>query len=254
MTNEQKGLTRHRSPAYPALSLRSSVAKAGVIHETHRRAVAAEDVVKRAMGYDTATSHGTRAISALIQYGLIEPVGAGGARRLKLSDSFLNILLRGDGDPERARLLREAALRPTVYREMFARWGGTLPADGEISNFLLFERRFNPHVVAQLVRDFRDTHAFAGLDASPPALAAGRAAEPAGPSVRPGAGRSDAAPEGDAAGPSAPPDATEAAVPYRMPLRDGREAVVLLPRDVRIPEIDVVIRFLALMKEALSEQ
>ena len=114
MASTTKETSRHRSPAYPAFNLKTAIEKAVLVYEAHRRIGVEPDTLKRTMGYEVTTSHSMRAISALVQFGLLEEEGNAAARKLKLSELGLNIVLRKETDLDRVGLLRKAAMKPVT--------------------------------------------------------------------------------------------------------------------------------------------
>ncbi len=246
---------RHRSPTYPAFSLKSALGRATLIYKAHRQFAAAVDDIKRSMEYALNTSHGMRAISALIQYGLLEEEGVAASRRLKLSEACLKILLRREDDPARLEVIRQAALKPAVFRLMADRWRGELPTDATISSYLLFERNFNPQVVPNLVRDYRLTREFARIaesesvtirleTVSQPEEDETAVATPA---------NADYPLNGGSAEMSAVALHERSTKPsYRLPLPGGGEALLSVPRNLTVTDIDFVTRYLDLMREALA--
>ncbi|HLJ57190.1 MAG TPA: hypothetical protein VKT77_19295 [Chthonomonadaceae bacterium] len=240
--------TRHRSPAYPAFSLKVAVEKLALIYEAHRRAAIAPDTLKRTMGYELTTSHSMRAIAALIQFGLIEEDG-GAERRLRVSELGLSIVLRKAMDSERVTHLRRAAMRPAIYRQMLDLWKDDLPPDEAISRFLLFDRNFNPAVVPAVIRDFRTTHQFARLSwvGAPGPVPSADEQTRGGAAERAGSDQCGVPPPGQDAGAPAAANVRR----YQLPLPHGRIAVIEVPADAGEADMDFVVRYLLLMKEAM---
>jgi hypothetical protein len=223
--------------------------KAIKLYDALKRSAATEDSVKHAMGYDLKTSHGMRAISALIQFGLIEVEGMSAGRLLRLSDLCLNVLLRSAADPERLELLREAAVKPTIYRQIVERWGRDLPRDDALANFLLFERNFNPDVVPHVVRDFRATYEYVKLHDW----------QELGPQPTAPADHAMAAPHRTADEPPHEPPGNATAERtqsdrrvYRLPLPGSKHALLDLPGELSSDDIGFLLRYLELMREALE--
>ncbi len=249
---------RHRSPAYPAFSLKTALDKVNLIYHAHKRSPLDSDTLKRVMGYEVTTSHSMRAISALIQFNLIAEEGSTSDRRLKLSDLGLNIVLRNETDPERVDLLRKAATHPVVYHEMFELWNDGLPSDDAISNYLLFTKNFNPAVVPGVVRDFKATYAYAQFPSSDVQIG-GESKKASGVSRTASARGESPMPilEGSVAGilpatspsPALPADVQR----YRLPLPRGRQAAIEVPANASATDIDFVVRYLLLMRDALTE-
>ena len=212
-------------------------------------------MLKRTMGYEVTTSHSMRAISALSQFGLLEEEGSAAARKLKLSELGLNIVLRKESDHERVGLLRKAAVKPVIYSQMLEMWRDDLPPDDTISNYLLFTKNFNPAVVPGVLRDFKATYQFARLSWSGARATGNRdqaltdtatTTEPENASVRADAGAvAPAAPEQS----PAPPHAVRR---YHLPLPYGRQAVIEVPADATDVDVDFIAKYIALMRDVLA--
>jgi hypothetical protein len=242
--------TRHRSPAYPAFDLKRAIDKARRMYEEHKRAAPPVDTLKGTLGYGARTSRGLRAISALIQFGLIEKGGEDGAG-FRLSEVGLNILLRRDDDPVRLERIRAAAAGPALYKKIAERWKEALPEEREIANFLLFDLRFNPEAVPGIIRAIRSTWDFAGM-----------IADPDGRRPAPRVATNDSPAHGQGPGGPTPPYPAECAVvegtappdarAYTMPLARGRRAVLHVPADITADELALVERYVGLMREAIE--
>ena len=253
-----KETSRHRSPAYPAFNLKTAIEKAVLVYEAHRRVSVEPDTLKRTMGYEVTTSHSMRAISALIQFGLLEEEGNAAARKLKLSELGLNIVLRKETDLDRVGLLRKAAMKPVIYKQMLDLWKDDLPSDDTISNYLLFTKNFNPAVVPAVLRDFKATFNFARLGWSSGWKTPGRD-EPAADTTG-GAPRAENASNANLTGSAN--DNNTVQVPalasdmrrYQLPLPHGRQAAIEVPKDATNADIEFISRYLSLMKEAMSNE
>lgn len=154
---------KHRSPAYPGFGLRAAVEKAHRFYDAQKRNSVHVDVAVETLGYKAKSGSGVRAIAALISFGLMEESGSGLMRKVKLTPLAIKIILMPESDIERMEAIREAAQKPKIYEEMLQHWPDGLPSDGAISKHLTFEKSFNPEIVHLLIRDFRDTYAYANL-------------------------------------------------------------------------------------------
>lgn len=117
-------------------------------------------------GCGAKSSGGKVALSAMSEYGLLADEGRGDTRTLKLSDRALRILRLTDQGhaEERAVHVREAALAPTVHRDVIRRWPDALPSDAVIGSWLELDRGFYRNSMPDVLRVFRDALAYAGLD------------------------------------------------------------------------------------------
>ena len=157
---------RTRSPSYPYLDLQSALEKAAVLWHAEGRHPASISVVMQHWGYKEESSTGYSCVAALKKFGLVDHEGIGETRQMKLSGLALRILL--DDDPqsaERRAALREAALGPRIHAELWERYGIDLPSDQSLKRFLVLERSFNEASVDELLAEYKQTMAFAGLAA-----------------------------------------------------------------------------------------
>jgi hypothetical protein len=106
-------------------------------------------------------------LSALLKFGLLDDAGSGDKRTAILTDDALAILLAPSlGHPDRLRAIHEAALRPTIHRDLWARYGAELPSDDTIRYYLVRERKFIESAARELIKEYRATMEFAALPES----------------------------------------------------------------------------------------
>lgn len=159
--------TKHRSPAYPFVSLKKAIERAGEFYEKEHRHAAPITSAAKHWGYGEKSSGGIQTISALKQFGLLGDDGSGNARSVKLTDAALAILLDEVKDsPERAAAVKRAALRPKLYADMFAQWGVQLPSDETIRTFLRRDKGFNDDVLTGVIKNYKETLHYAKLSSS----------------------------------------------------------------------------------------
>jgi hypothetical protein len=151
---------RHRSPNYPAVSLREAVERTGNLWKRDGKAGAPPKIAAVHIGFQSAHGQAMSVLAALKKFGLLEEV----KDRLVPSQRAIEILNLPEQDPRRVQALKDAALSPTIYRELFEQHRSTgLPADDVLEAELTTYRDFNPHAVAGFVKDFLDTLEFSGL-------------------------------------------------------------------------------------------
>ncbi|MBK8464687.1 MAG: hypothetical protein IPL32_02565 [Chloracidobacterium sp.] len=159
MTEKPK---KHRSPNYPYIGLPDALEKAEAI-----RLAAGTNPLGLASAmhaWDYKEGSANSAIAALKAFGLLDVAGNGKQRQIKLTEVARKILADHSEKPD---LLKKAALSPSLYKEVWERYNGSLPSlDKVISEYLVFERNFNPSVVDSFIKDFRATIAYANLSAS----------------------------------------------------------------------------------------
>lgn len=155
---------RHRSPAYPFISLPKAIERAQAFYDREKRHPAPVGSALKAWKFAEKSSGGQQTVAALKQYGLMVDDGSGANRRVKLTDRAFGILLDEVKDsPDRAKAIREAALSPKLFAEMAARWDGDLPSDDTIRTFLRRDKGFNDDVLSAVIRAFKETLAFANV-------------------------------------------------------------------------------------------
>jgi hypothetical protein len=164
---------RVRSPAYPAIDLKTAISKAEIIWKHEKRTAAPVAVVTKHCGLDIKSSGAQRLISALKQFGLVVEHGGGDDRKVKLSDRALDILLADPDDaPRRTEAIKAAALSPKIHKNLWDHYNGELPSDATLRAYLLRDLEFNDSHVDSFIKEFRSTVGFAklaGSDILPPA-------------------------------------------------------------------------------------
>src|SRR5580765_5992900 len=89
---------RTRSPAYPAIDLEDALQKAAILWEkVKRHPVNVNDGVKF-WGYESSSSSGHSAMSALKKYGLVLEDGSGDARQVRLTDFGIGLVFNSNPD------------------------------------------------------------------------------------------------------------------------------------------------------------
>lgn len=156
--------SKHRSPQYPGIGLEAALGRARTFYHHERRNWANFAVALKHWDLNPKSSTSGITVAALVAYGLLEDSGGGSSRVLKLSESALRILLDDrEVSPEREQLYKEAALKPTMHRKLWERWGADLPSDANLRHSLIFEWKFNENAVDSFIRQFRATIRFAKL-------------------------------------------------------------------------------------------
>lgn len=155
---------KQRSPSYPAIGLKEAIERARVLYQHEGRNPAPTAAVVDHWGYSEKSSGGRLALAALKKYGLVDDEGSKERRQIRLTPLALAILLdEREGSQERAAAIRDAALLPTVHRELIEKYPDGLPSDANLRYHLSVERAFTDAAVKEFVPRFRETMAFAGL-------------------------------------------------------------------------------------------
>lgn len=156
-------MAKHRSPAYPQADLPTAIGQLEQLYpQGTKHALGAETVAKE-WGYKSISS-ASPYIAAGKQYGLLEEIHSEGDRMLRITDRGKDIASDRDGNTtERRNAIRDAAIAPKIFREMWDRWGDALPPESEMRRYLERDREFNPRHVAKVVVHYKDTLKFAKL-------------------------------------------------------------------------------------------
>lgn len=161
--------SRTRSPAYPFINLAAALKRAKEFYSKEQRNAASVKVAVKHWGYDEKSSGGKQTTAALINYGLMKDEGIGERRKVQLTQDALRVILdeRPDSN-ERDQLIKKLALTPKINKELWAKWGHSLPSDGEIRHTLLvdWDPPFNDKAVDGFIKLYKDTITFAKLGES----------------------------------------------------------------------------------------
>lgn len=155
-----------RGPAYPYVSLPRAVARAEQLRDANlARASAAPVAIYKIWGWSGDNGNARQTLAALNHFGLVEYVGRGDDRQVRLSDLALRIVLdKTPGSLERAAALKQAALVPGIHQRLWEQYGGGLPPDVVLETFLVRDCKFNGDGAANVIGEYKETLAFSGLD------------------------------------------------------------------------------------------
>ncbi|MFA6312316.1 MAG: hypothetical protein WCV99_11100 [Sterolibacterium sp.] len=156
-----KARLKERSPNFPFIALEASLKRAQELYDKEKRGAAPAAIVADHWGYSESSSSAQQTIGALRAYGLLDDDGKGTARRLKLSEAALRILLDSRPDSsERDQLKREAAKRPAIFTDIYERWPDTAPSDPNLRHYLIFDRKFSEEAAKKASLIFFDNEIF----------------------------------------------------------------------------------------------
>jgi len=166
--DEKPNVTKSRGPAYPYIDLGKALERVDQIVSkglSTKQAVPPSTIYGY-WGLGLKSSGSRQTLAALKYYGLIEYTGAGKDRRVKLTDSAM--ILAHDkeaGSSRRQITLKNVALAPDVFREVYEHEGGPhLPPDEAMILNLTLDKGFDRSSAEKAVRNFRSTIQLAGLD------------------------------------------------------------------------------------------
>ncbi len=152
---------KKRSPNYPAIGLEKALERAEIVRMQARHHFMPTSTAHTLWNYKKGT--GDQIVAALKAFGLIETEGEKESRKLRLTKEAQRVL---GSAPDRAELLKAAALKPDIHKEIWEKYEGDLPADSIIRGYLVWERNFNEDFVDNFIAQFKGTLAYAKLDLS----------------------------------------------------------------------------------------
>lgn len=153
-----------RSPNYPFFDLERSLARSAQLYESEKLHATPVAAALRHWGYSNPGGKAAMTLSSLKQFGLLEDIGRGEGRRVKLTTLAYDILNTPHAT-ERDSLVRNAALLPEVHREMWAQYGSALPSDSSLEWTLTKDWRFTHAGAQDFLRQWKRTMVYAGLNA-----------------------------------------------------------------------------------------
>jgi len=163
MSDVERKKKKGRSPGYPGITLQEAVEKAERLYNAEGRNAAPVDAILEDWGYKPKSGAGLVSLAALKKFGLLEDTGSGKGREAKLTEFGLSLVLAETGQ-DRDRLIREAALKPGIHREIWDKYEGHLPSEGTLRRYLEMERGFTPQGRKDFIRQFLSTISFARLE------------------------------------------------------------------------------------------
>ena len=149
-----------RSPNYPAIGLEEAIKKTKAIYEQEHKNATDKAVIAKHLGYNGLNGASLTTISALTKYGLLEAIGA---KQLKVSAAAESIIWLEKGNPERVKLLKEAAFAPSLFSDLRDAFPEKLPSDQSL-RYHLIKKEFNPNTVDSAIRAYRDTLEFVNAE------------------------------------------------------------------------------------------
>lgn len=153
---------RERSPAYPGIDLETALSRARAFYASEGRHAAPVTATLADWGYKSKTGPALRTLGAMKHFGLMVDQGSLENRLMRLSPLALKILLdERPVSPERQQAIREAALAPRIHRELWDKYGGSLPSDANLEHELVVNRSFIRSAAQELIKELKATMAFA---------------------------------------------------------------------------------------------
>jgi len=153
-----------RSPAYPFIPVQKAIEQARALYQQEGEYECPLPSALSAWGYGPKSSGGRQTLATMKYYGLIDISGEGEQRKVKVSDIAKRIILDPREDPsERRTLIRRVALEPAAHRSLFNEYPNGLASEGTVKHFLMFDLGFKADAAGELLDEFKQTAAYAGL-------------------------------------------------------------------------------------------
>lgn len=156
-------VVKPRSPNYPSVDLETAINLLSKLYEkVHKGEFLASDAAS-AWDSKSATGPVMRKIAALRQYGLLVGIVRGkNAENPRISRRGLTFVLRNQASREYQSELKEAALAPPLFNEIY----NTLsdPSDGVLQHYLIVEKGFTDKGANLFVEVYRTTIQLANLN------------------------------------------------------------------------------------------
>lgn len=140
-------VTKHRSPNYPSIDLGDAIDRVHQLYTNVQRGEFNGADAAKAWGYSSFSGPVKRGMGALRQYGLIDKKKGDNA---KLSTRALTIALRNTASIEYQDALRDAALDPPLFEELYQN-GKALAAQDALKQHLVVEKQFTDEGAARFI-------------------------------------------------------------------------------------------------------
>jgi hypothetical protein len=153
-----------RSPAYPYIPLKQAIDRAlalrGAVKQGEARIATAGSVWK--LGPKSSGLRST--LAALKQFGLIQYIGSGAERKIKMTEDTNRLYLdTRPNSPDRDAIIIKLAKLPKAHAAFWEKWGADLPPDVEILAELKLELGFSESGASEFLAEYKATLEFAKL-------------------------------------------------------------------------------------------
>jgi hypothetical protein len=153
-----------RSPGFPFLNLQQALERARALRKASKGGEVRLSTAGSVWELGLKSSALRQTAAALKHYGLIDYLGSGEDRKVKLTDTANRIILdERPESPDRDSLIKKVALTPKLHAELWKKWGADLPPDVEMRSELILERGFSQAGALDAVAIYKGTLAFAKL-------------------------------------------------------------------------------------------
>jgi hypothetical protein len=149
-----------RSPRYPAVSLSKAINGAHLLWTKNLRTAVQGEELAKVLGYESHSGPSRTLIGAMRQYGLFEKQDGG----IRLSRNAKLIICSAEGSREQIAAIREAALTPHLFQDLYATHRGE--PEEAIESYLTLRRGFAKPGAALAASAYCDTLSYAKLTGS----------------------------------------------------------------------------------------
>ncbi len=155
-------VAKHRSPNYPRVNLETAIDLLRKLYNKVRKGEFTAIDAAGAWGYNSASGPVRAHLAALRQYGLLEGKKGRNAENPRISRRGLAFVLRNRASREYKSELKEAALAPPLFEEIYSTLSDA--ADGALREHLIAEMGFTDSGAQRYVEVYRDTIQLANLN------------------------------------------------------------------------------------------
>jgi hypothetical protein len=153
-----------RSPGFPAINLETAIRRARQLYDREREYPTPVEKIVQHWGYKGMTGPASLSLAALKKFGLMADEGKGTERRGHLTHLAVEII--ANPEPQaRSVAIKQAALMPSAHRELWERYGRSLPSDANLRWELVRQRGFTEGGAEDFIREYKQTIAFAQIEA-----------------------------------------------------------------------------------------
>jgi hypothetical protein len=149
-----------RSPNYPGISLETSVDNVKTVYERDKLAATSADVIVGHLGYNRLHGTSRRSLSSMKQYGLLDELSD---NRYKVSETAFRLINSDLNSPKAIEMLKDAALKPPIFRNILEEYKGELPSNQTLTSYLVLDKGFTPDGAQIFIKVLRDNVEFANI-------------------------------------------------------------------------------------------
>lgn len=243
-TEQKKKSKAMRGRTSPSHTLEDAIEGAKKVFESLGTADHARDDAAQAMGYKPGSGAANSRVGSLTHYGLLDRNGA----RYRISDLARKIIEYTE-ENERKQAVAEAAISPSLYRELAERFDGQ-PLPPMLPNILSRDYGVVSKSTEEVSSRFEETLRYAGLLSDNRVRA--RLGHQNSGTVQE-QGDDEPANSRHSASNTDQNHSGPQTSGYRIPLKQGREAILTIPRNVESSDLERIKKWIDLMEEVLTE-